>query len=342
MHVEENLKVETASRTDPGRAGPDNHDRVASLRTKFGDLLVVVDAFGGGKRAATAGKVTVDAILDTFRQWEGHQPRRMLVDAIGMANTTLREHAADDPELQGMGASVALLHYHKGMVRIAHVGNSRVYRLRGNVIDLMTNDHTEAQKLADQGSIEQEDVRRHPKSHALYRAIGSEEIIEVDISDAHFIENGDGYIICTDGLTDLVHDEEIGRAALTMKAKQACDQLVTIANERGGHDNITLTIVRFALPPRESTPFTAGLAGPPTIQRITPSRTLPSLNWQSLNLWWKIRLIALGALVLWFIVLILLWWSVGPKQAAAATVAAWAAAPVFAWRRRCGRCKERR
>ncbi|MHA1569368.1 MAG: PP2C family protein-serine/threonine phosphatase, partial [Alphaproteobacteria bacterium] len=280
---------------------------------------------GGGNKGARASKLVVQAVLEFYRQWDGHQPRRMLVEAIGTANTAVRDAAISDPELKGVGSTVAALHYQKGMVRIAHVGNSRVYRQRGNVIDLMTNDHTEAQKLADTGAIGQNEVRKHPKAQVLYRAIGSEPMIEVDISDAHFVEQGDTYVICTDGLTDLVRDDEIGRAVITMKPEQACDALVTLANERGGYDNISLAVLKFAVPPRESTPFTAGLAGPPTIQRITPSRTLPTLSWGQLNLWWKIRLIALGVLVLWFIVLLLAWWLVGPEQPSAE--AAWLVLP---------------
>jgi protein phosphatase len=339
MPREDELRIELASQSDCGLGHESTRDCLTSLRTKFGELIVVADGIGPGRSPGRASKLVVDTILGHFRNWDGHQPRQMLIDAVGLANRALREAAANDPELKGAGSTVAALHFFKGVARIAHIGNSRVYRVRGNVIDLMTNDHTEAQRLADNGQIGQEAVRRHPKAHVLYRAIGSEPVIEVDISDAHFVEANESYILCTDGLTDSLDDADIGRAVITQKPQQACDALVRLVAQRGGRDNLSIAVLKFLPTPRETVPFTAGLAGPPAIERATPSRTLPSLNWSLISGWWKVRLIALGVLVLWFVVLLLAWWIIGSRPAPTVRGLAWLPLLLPAWRpwRRTGR-----
>jgi serine/threonine protein phosphatase PrpC len=334
MPREDEIRVELASQSDCGSADESARDCLASLRTRNGDMIVVADGIGPGRCAGRAGKLVVDAILGFFRNWDGHQPRQMLIEAVGLANTTLREAAASDPELKGAGSTVAALHFFKGVARIAHVGNSRVYRVRGNVIDLMTNDHTEAQRLADNGQIEQEAVRRHPKAHVLYRAIGSEPVIDVDISDAHFVEPNESYILCTDGLTDVLADEDIGRAVITQKPQQACDALVRAVAQHGGRGSPSVAVLRFYQAPRETAPFTAGLAGPPAIERATPRRALPALDWSLISGWWKVRLVALGVLVLWFVALLLAWWIIGARPTP--TVKSVALLPLLApvWRGR--------
>ncbi len=333
MQRDEELRIDLATQSECG-SGDSVRDCLASLRTRFGDMIVVADGIGGGRAAGRASKLIVETVLNHFRSWEGHQPRQMLIDAVGLANTALREAAAGDAEMKNAGSTVAVLHFYKGVVRIAHVGNSRVYRVRGNVIDLMTNDHTEAQRLADNGQIEQEAVRHHPKAHVLYRAVGSEAVIEVDISDAHFVEPNESYILCTDGLSDVAADEDIGRAVITQKPQQACEALVRLAAQRGGRDNVSVAVLRFFQAPRETVPFTAGLAGPPAIERATLRRGLPGLNWSLLSPWWKVRLAALGVLVLWFVILLLTWWITGSRPATAVRSLALLPLAIPTWRGR--------
>jgi len=320
MQREEALKVQIATRSAPGGEREENNDCLASLSTRNGDLLVVADGVGLTKAAGKGSRLVVEAVVDFYRRWDGLQPRQMLVDAIGQANLAVREAVADNPDLEGMGATIAVLHHQKGAIRFAHVGNNRVYRQRGNVIDQMTNDHTEAQRLADAGKIPQEAVRNHPKESILYRAVGSEAVLEVDLSDAHYVQAGETYLLCTDGLYTMMDDADLGRAARNMEPDQAAQALIHLAPERGAADNLSVALIKFAQPPREAKAFTDGVAGPPTIQRATTSRTLPGLRWETLTVWWKVRLIALGLLLLWFLLLLLGWWLKSPAEAVQAAL----------------------
>lgn len=320
MQREEALKVQIATRSDPGSELAENNDCLGSLSTRYGDLLIVADGIGLTKAAGQGSRLVADAVIDFYRRWDGLQPRQMLVDAIGQANLAVREAIADNPDLEGMGATVAVLHYQKGMIRFAHVGNTRVYRQRSNVIDQMTNDHSEAQRLADAGKIPQDAVRNHPKAPILYRAVGSEAVLEVDLSDANYVQAGETYLLCTDGLYTMMDDAEIGRKARNMEPDQACLSLIHLANERGAADNLSLAIIKFTPTPHETKSFTDGVAGPPTIQRATTSRTLPGLRWETLTIWWKARLFALGLLLIWFLLLLLGWWLKGPSESAQAAL----------------------
>jgi len=309
MALDEQLSVELASRSNPGPGQVHNHDAVGSLRNTLGDFIVLADGVGPAKVAAQASRLVVDAVVDFYRRWNGQSPRKMLIEAIGMANATIRQHAERNPELAGMTSTVVLLHHHEGAIRIAHVGNSRVYRLRGSVIDLLTSDHTEAQRLAETGQMPEQPRVDDLRSKVLYRAVGNAAVIDVDISDAHFIEPGDAYLLCTDGLTDQLTDAEIGRQLVGKNPSQAADGLLHAVQTAGGKDAVSLAVLKFDQPPREVKHFTKGLAGPPAIHRATPRRTLPQLEWYRLNLWWKVRLAALALLVVWFLLLLLLWWA---------------------------------
>jgi len=320
MQYDESIRVNIATKSDA--AGAESAQEVlTTLRTRHGDLIVLADGIGDRKQRRLAGKLVADTIVNHYRNWDGRHPRQMLIDAIGMANSAALDAIGQDPKLEGMGATVAILHYAKNMVRFAHVGNARVYRQRGNRIDQMTRDHTEAQRLADNKLLPQDQVQSHPKASVLYRAVGVEAVVTVDVSDTFLVEPGDAYLLCSDGLTDTVGDVDIGRAVIRLKPQAACDALVNMTREAGSSDDVSVAIVKFAVPPRATKHFTAGLAGPPQIQRATPGRALGSFDWSSLTFWWKLRLIALGVLVVWFVVLLLLWWLLDPTPAQAATVA---------------------
>ena len=131
------------------------------------------------------------------------------------------------------------------MAYCAHVGDSRLYLVRGNAIYLMTEDHSVVMQMRRQGLISEEQVRNHADKHVLLRALGTRPRVEVSTWNQPFpIKPDDRFILCTDGLSDLVYEEEMQAVACTEEPATACEQLIALAKTRGGHDNITVGVLR--------------------------------------------------------------------------------------------------
>jgi len=294
LYEREFLKVSVATASLPGSGGPEgNQDQVGHIRTKYGDLLVVADGHEPDGRGGRAARLVVETVFDYFRNWDGKGPRKMLVEAIGMANAAYQRALAQDGGLRGVAVSVTILHHHDGAVRIAHVGKCRAYRQRNYVIDQLTEDHVvEAEEKSAAGQT----LARLK----LDRAIGLYPIVEVDVSDAQVVQAGETFILCSDGLTLQVSDLEIGRYVLAGDPDKVCHALLSIAGEDIGLESNAIAMIKFTAQPGHARPL------PRTIQSFKTEES--AFHWSKLSRWWKVRLIALGVLALWFFLLLLFWW----------------------------------
>jgi protein phosphatase len=150
----------------------------------------------------------------------------------------------DDLSLQGMGTTVAGLLVRDGIAAVAHVGDSRVYRLRGSEMRLLTRDHTWVNEQVMAGFLTEDQARTHPLRNVVTRALGGEAEVAVDVSEVE-LRKGDLYLICSDGLTTMLTDPDIkSRLASGKPLDEICRSLIAAANERGGVDNITVVIAR--------------------------------------------------------------------------------------------------
>ena len=248
--------IEVANVSDTGLKRPHNED---SAVTDSGlGLAIVADGMGGYKAGEVASAIAAQLILNEVRAGivggeasatavsAGMSRASLLIrDAVAKANAEVFRTAQEIPQCQGMGTTVVVVFYHGAKVSIAHVGDSRVYRLRGNDFKQITRDHSLIQELIDRGFFTPEEAAENTPKNLVTRALGIEQTVEVDVQEQD-LESGEIYLLCSDGLNDMVDDEEIHLTLSKYSANllQAATELVRLANEKGGKDNISVVLVR--------------------------------------------------------------------------------------------------
>ncbi len=234
-----------AALSDVGRERTENQDAFGSTSVDGVDFYIVCDGMGGHAGGSTASRLGVSTIEEKLALAKGPVPAR-LVEALEEANSVIFNKAQRNRELRGMGTTVVVLAAdpETGRCWIAHVGDSRIYRLRGSAIEQLTRDHTMVQRLIDDGILEPEAAENHPNANVISRSLGGREAVEVEARvNPIKLESGDVFVLCSDGLHGLVSEQEIARTVCELEPDQAARRLVDRANEEGGPDNITVEIV---------------------------------------------------------------------------------------------------
>jgi protein phosphatase len=212
-------------------------------------LLIVADGMGGQVAGKEASETAVDVVKDLFAaKAKGKKPlkdiRKFLVDAFREANKTVFKKGDAQAANMGTTLTAALIDNHKAY--IGSVGDSRAYHIRGREIRQVTEDHTLAEDMIKKGRITREEVKTSPMRSMLTRSIGTKEEVAVDEPIGIELEEGDCFVLCTDGLTNLVEEQEILSVIHnTEDLQKACNKLVDMARRRGGHDNITVVAAEF-------------------------------------------------------------------------------------------------
>jgi len=256
----------------PGMTRKNNEDRYAvSAYTTPGEhalpsvLAVVADGIGGHRAGEVAAEIAVETICADIARSDASQPVQTLREAIVHAGQAISEMAATDAELEGMGSTCACAWVIGSHLYTAAVGDTRIYLIREDRIHQLTTDHTWVQEAIEHGVLAPEEARKHPNAHVIRRFLGSQQEVVPDTrlrlrpgeSDAQADANqglqlhpGDILVLCSDGLTDLVNDNEILSTLRTRNNRGALEDLVKQSNRRGGHDNVT--ILTLAVPTIES------------------------------------------------------------------------------------------
>jgi serine/threonine protein phosphatase PrpC len=230
--------IEQAGRTDVGRQRSANEDSLVVSPP----LFAVADGMGGAKAGEVASAVAVEAVEGATESAE--PPEAQLASIVRDANRRIYELAVADESRRGMGTTLTLAKVHGDEVSLAHVGDSRAYRLRGGELEQLTRDHSLVAELERSGQITPEAAEHHPQRSIITRALGPEPDVEVDTYTLAGREN-DLFLICSDGLTSMISDDEVGsilRSAGSLD--EAADELVRAANQSGGKDNITVILFR--------------------------------------------------------------------------------------------------
>ncbi|MGB6054002.1 MAG: Stp1/IreP family PP2C-type Ser/Thr phosphatase [Burkholderiaceae bacterium] len=260
-------ELEFAALSDTGLLREQNEDRVA-VSAEYG-LAVLADGMGGYSAGEVASGIAVDVIRQTIenrlrRRWH-RLPRasamqQLLGGAIELANSAILNTARRRPEYAGMGTTIVAALFHHERVVIAHAGDSRAYRLRDGAILQLTRDHSLLQEQLDAGLISPEEARIAEHKNLVTRAVGIDPALEVELHE-HRIAAGDLYLLCSDGLSDLLPEPEIVELALAAGSnlQQAAAALVQRANDYGGRDNISVILARVCSGP--TAPTRAGLLG---------------------------------------------------------------------------------
>jgi serine/threonine protein phosphatase PrpC len=235
------------SKTDRGRVRTDNQDAYfAGKITDDSVFAVVCDGMGGANAGNVASELAVrhisEYVIRSYRDgMDMTDTEKTLKNAIVSANISLYDKAVNNAELAGMGTTAVAAFVKDGTAVIAHVGDSRIYLVNGEIKQL-TRDHSVVQSLIESGKITPEDAKVHPRKNVITRALGAEENVAVD-SDCLNLSNGDTLLLCSDGLTNFLDDKDILKVFQNNDISAVAERLVEEANENGGGDNITVVTV---------------------------------------------------------------------------------------------------
>ena len=242
-----------AEQTDKGCRRPANEDWLAHFESPNGLVAVVCDGMGGHVGGQVASHVAVDAIKQFMMQEHAGSPGELIVEAINAANAAILNHAAQQPELTGMGSTCVMLVVRNGKVYIGSVGDSRIYLIRNHCIRQLTVDQSYVQMLVDAGSITKEQAEHHPRKNEITNALGLRGMKPATVLPEPLNpEAGDCFLLCSDGLSGMVSDHDICKVVsrqsdMSQQARVA--ELVERAKRNGGLDNITCQIVEFSVTP---------------------------------------------------------------------------------------------
>ena len=246
-----NNRVAASVKTDPGCVRETNEDNGRHVNPfnnedgiQRGTLTIVADGMGGHSSGEVASEMAVDLIIRHFYADQTNPVADALRNAIEIANTEIFESSTSDERYFGMGTTVVALAIRDGVGVAAHVGDSRLYRLRDESMERLTIDHSQVMEMVQLGIISFDEAQHHEDKNIILRAVGTQPTVEVELSDPFPVEAGDEFLLCSDGLSDMADDEEIRRIWMgSPDIHAAAERLVALAKQGGGNDNITVGIV---------------------------------------------------------------------------------------------------
>ena len=264
MHLKGKLRCVGVS--DTGRVREHNEDTIGT-DVDIG-LVVLADGMGGYKAGEVASGIAVRTIMGLVKEAVEREdlgirdeatglsrPGILLRDAIQRANKIIYQTARSQPQCEGMGTTVVSALLFDNMISIAHVGDSRLYRLRGSKFEQVTMDHSLLQELVDRGFYSPEEAQRAANKNYVTRALGVESNVEVELQEVP-VHKGDHYVLCSDGLNDMVEDSDIHLTVNTFgdNLDTVAKHLIQLANDNGGRDNVSVVMAQIleAFPARRS------------------------------------------------------------------------------------------
>ena len=268
------MKINNSSRTDVGLIRKANEDSMGMAETPIGNLFVVCDGMGGHLGGAAASKIGVECIIEYVNNKNEDNVGDALLNAVKFANTQIFAKAIYDPSLTGMGSTcVVLLITPDGLAWTCHVGDSRIYLFREESFTKLTKDHSYVQFLVDTGQIKEEDAESHPNKNQILKALGSEENVVPELCTSPYkLQNGDMFLLCSDGLSGMVNDNDIKTIIEQNTLNEIPEKLVGLALANGGRDNVTVVLAEVIDIPRNLTEISEASITKRVNDRIVPKR----------------------------------------------------------------------
>jgi len=260
-------KIACVELTDTGKVRDHNEDAIGT--NSDAGLMVLADGMGGYNAGEVASGIAVKTVVDLVSEAVLREERNalepetgmmrqtiVLRDAVARANKVIHQTAKSQPQCEGMGTTIVACLFFDNKISIAHVGDARLYRLRHNRFEQMTMDHSLLQELVDRGFYSQEEAQRSTNRNYVTRALGVEPMVQVEVQESE-VQPDDVYLLCSDGLPDMVEDEDIHLTISTFSANLATvgQQLIQLSNDHGGKDNISVILTHV----REPFPAKTGL-----------------------------------------------------------------------------------
>lgn len=238
----------SASRRGPGRSenqdssGVFPRESAARRRRRHERLFLIADGMGGHRGGREASQMAVHLVEEHFFSKSSDRSLESLGRALERANGRIFERSRAEAELQGMGTTCVALFLRGRNAFVAHVGDSRIFRIRGDDVEKLTTDHSRVEELVQEEEITLEEAEEHEERHLLTRAIGVAPEVEVDLLGPLPLETDDRFMLCSDGLISIA-DEELAEITASRSPQEACDTLIQLATERGGRDDATVQVV---------------------------------------------------------------------------------------------------
>lgn len=237
--------MKTFSITDVGMYREMNQDSFYTSEMPVGNLpnlFIVADGMGGHNAGEYASRHTVDVVVEMVQNSAHRKPALILEEAIKAANEELIQKAEEDASMKGMGTTIVAVTIADRRIYVANVGDSRLY-IVNNGITQITRDHSYVEEMVRRGEMDKETAREHPDKNIITRAVGAIKEIEIDFFEAD-IQMEDEILLCSDGLTNMVEDEDIRRIIKGQRdTAEKAEKLVETANQNGGKDNITVVVI---------------------------------------------------------------------------------------------------
>lgn len=248
--------LEIVLRTDPGMIRGHNEDAVFANPNQ--GFVILADGMGGYNAGEVASGMATMLLSNELETAFAAKPpyeidrvsgqslaRRYILDKMAMTNSAIYKTAESQPQYAGMGTTLVMAVFYDNQVTVAHIGDSRLYRLRGETFSAITRDHSLLQEQIDSGMISAEEAKFSQNKNLVTRALGVDPEVETEIHDYPVLP-GDIYLLCSDGLNDMVEDEEIQLTLQMLSAnlELAATQLIEMANDNGGRDNVSVILVK--------------------------------------------------------------------------------------------------
>ena len=224
-------------KTHVGKVRKNNED---SLLVAEPNIFVAADGMGGAAAGEVASKLLVDTVKNFLSEIPEPLDEKVLSKSILKASAAIMRETYKNPDLRGMGTTATILHIYNGQAYFAHVGDSRLYRLKNSFLEQITLDHSYVETLVRNGELTPEQARVHPMKNILTQAVGATSDLEVETGNFK-IEGNEKFLLCTDGLTNMVEDAAIKK--ILAESQSPADDLIQAALDNGGHDNITAVVV---------------------------------------------------------------------------------------------------
>jgi PPM family protein phosphatase len=248
--------LQIVSMTDPGRVRGHNEDCVEARPTA--GIIVLADGMGGYNAGEVASGMATSLICNGLadkwnmkevsklhRDKSSEKSQNLIRDQVASTNAAIFDASQRDPQCAGMGTTLVACLFHDNFLTVGHIGDSRLYRMRNDTLEQVTRDHSLLQEQIDSGLITREDARSSHNKNLVTRALGIDPEVETEIH-SYEVQVGDLYLMCSDGLNDMIEDEEIQMTLIALRSnlELTAQQLVQAANDAGGRDNISVVLVR--------------------------------------------------------------------------------------------------
>ncbi len=240
------MEIISYGKSDIGKVRDNNEDFLATKQISESEhLFIVADGMGGHQAGNVASKLGVETFVRHYKMTrkKGTSIPESLLESINKSNSAVLTKASTDLDKRGMGTTFSALLISDSKANIVHIGDSRIYLVRDDKIKRITTDHTFVEKMVAEGRITPEEARRHPQKNILYMSLGARETFHPDEITGIEVKSNDIFLICSDGLTDMVIDDVIKEYCQSYPPEKAVDELITLSNKNGGLDNISIIII---------------------------------------------------------------------------------------------------